>query len=67
MLMFDDTIRNNININKSLSDEELKNICSVVGMNDFISRLENGFDTIIGEKGVKISGGQNRELHSQGH
>ncbi|HDA5408693.1 TPA: ABC transporter ATP-binding protein, partial [Clostridioides difficile] len=62
MLMFDDTIRNNININKSLSDEELKNICSVVGMNDFISRLENGFDTIIGEKGVKISGGQKQRI-----
>ncbi|MDW0089633.1 ABC transporter ATP-binding protein [Clostridioides difficile] len=62
MLMFDDTIRNNISINKSLSDEELKNICSVVGMNDFISRLENGFDTIIGEKGVKISGGQKQRI-----
>ncbi|MDX5680962.1 ABC transporter ATP-binding protein, partial [Clostridioides difficile] len=61
-LMFDATIRNNININKSLSDEELKNICSVVGMNDFISRLENGFDTIIGEKGVKISGGQKQRI-----
>ncbi|WP_227825532.1 ABC transporter ATP-binding protein [Clostridioides sp. ZZV15-6383] len=62
MLMFDDTIRNNISINKSLSDEELKNICNVVGMNDFISRLENGFDTIIGEKGVKISGGQKQRI-----
>lgn len=62
LLMFDDTVRNNISINKNLSDEELENICSVVGINDFINTLENGFETIIGERGAKISGGQKQRI-----
>lgn len=62
LLMFDDTVRNNISINKNLSNEELEKICEVVRINDFINSLEYDFDTIVGERGVKISGGQKQRI-----
>ncbi|MCU9807297.1 ABC transporter ATP-binding protein/permease [Paraclostridium sp. AKS46] len=62
LLMFDDTVRNNISINKNLSNEELEKICDIVGINGFIDSLENGLNTIIGERGTKISGGQKQRI-----
>lgn len=48
--------------NKQVSDETLMNICKKVNMYDYIKSLPNGFDTIIGEKGLKLSGGQKQRL-----
>ncbi|HBG4020495.1 TPA: ABC transporter ATP-binding protein [Clostridioides difficile] len=62
LLIFDDTIKNNIIINNNVSDEILNEICKIVGLNDYINTLDNGLDTIVGEKGTKISGGQKQRI-----
>ena len=40
----------------------VKNIVSQVELSSFISNLKEGFDTIVGEKGLKISGGQRQRI-----
>lgn len=62
LLIFDDTIKNNIIINNNVSDDILNEICKIVGLNDYINTLDNGLDTIVGEKGTKISGGQKQRI-----
>ena len=62
LLIFDDTIKNNIKLNSNINDENLKEICEAVGLNDLIESFDEGFNTIVGEKGVKISGGQKQRI-----
>lgn len=62
-LLFDDTIINNLIFDKKYIDEhKIHNICKCVGAYDFINDLPNGFNTIVGEKGVKLSGGQKQRI-----
>lgn len=46
----------------SASDEELRHAAAAAHCTEFISRLPQGFDTIIGERGTKLSGGQRQRL-----
>ncbi len=62
LLIFDDTIKNNITLNKTVSQSRLNEICKIVGLNDFINTLDRGLETIVGEKGTKISGGQKQRI-----
>ena len=63
LLLFDDSIFNNLTLGKkSISKEYVKDICKKVDMYEFINELPEGFDTIIGEKGVKLSGGQKQRV-----
>ncbi|HEY1041364.1 MAG TPA: ABC transporter ATP-binding protein [Candidatus Paceibacterota bacterium] len=45
-----------------LSDEQLKEIAEMAGINGFFSRLEHGFDTLAGERGIKLSGGERQRI-----
>ena len=40
------------------NDEEILKVCNLLGIDEFISKLPNGIDTVIGETGYNISGGQ---------
>lgn len=63
LLLFDDSIKNNLILgNKEIEIEEIINICKKVEIYEFIKQLPEGFDTIIGERGVKLSGGQRQRI-----
>ena len=61
--LFDDTIFNNIKYAKpEASDEEIFTAAKISMCTDFIEKLENKFETVIGENGVKLSGGEKQRL-----
>ena len=61
--LFDDTVLNNIKYAKSdASDEEIFKAAEMAMCSDFINKLENKFETKIGENGVKLSGGEKQRL-----
>lgn len=64
VILFDRTIRENISIGREtlLTDEELDNISKLSGIDKFYSKLEHGWDTVIGERGCKISGGERQRI-----
>tara|TARA_B100001996_G_scaffold329271_1_gene276887 strand:- start:137 stop:1879 length:1743 start_codon:yes stop_codon:yes gene_type:complete len=61
--LFDDTVFNNIKYaNPESSEEEIYNAAEKSQSLEFINKLENKFETIIGENGVKLSGGEKQRL-----
>ena len=61
--LFDDTIKNNIRYAKpEANDDEVFKAAELAMCNEFIEKLDNGYDTIIGENGVKLSGGEKQRL-----
>ena len=61
--LFDDTIINNIKYAKpDASDDEVYNAAEQANCLGFINNLENKFQTIIGENGVRLSGGEKQRL-----
>lgn len=62
-VLFHDTVRNNITFGKEgYSDEEIHNAAQAANAHDFISALPEGYDTSIGDRGLKLSGGQRQRL-----
>ena len=63
VLLFSGTIKENIAYGKlDASDEEIIEASKKARLYDYIKELPNGFDTDIGERGVKLSGGQKQRL-----
>jgi ATP-binding cassette, subfamily B, putative efflux pump len=61
--LFDGTIRENIAYSKpDATDDEIGRASRIAHCDEFINRFENGFDTIVGERGVKLSGGQRQRV-----
>lgn len=61
--LFSGTIRENIAYAKPrASHDEIVQAAKVANAHDFISKLENGYDTEIGERGIKLSGGQKQRI-----
>ena len=61
--LFDDTIKNNIKYaNENASDEEIYEAAKLSNSYDFIENLPNKFETIIGENGVRLSGGEKQRI-----
>ena len=61
--LFDDTVLNNIKYaNSSATDQEVYEAAKLSMSIDFIEKLENGFETIIGENGTRLSGGEKQRL-----
>ena len=61
--LFDDTIKNNITYaNSDASNYEIEEAIKYSFANEFIEKLPNKIDTIIGENGVKLSGGEKQRL-----
>ena len=63
IILFDDTIKSNIAYGKiNASDEEILTASNNAVADEFIKKLPNGYDSIIGENGVMLSGGQKQRL-----
>lgn len=62
--LFSESIRSNIKKGglDAYSDEEMERAAALSSAHSFISRLEEGYDTVIGERGVGLSGGQKQRL-----
>jgi subfamily B ATP-binding cassette protein MsbA len=61
--LFNDTIKNNIIYGKpTASKEEIIRAAKAANAHDFIMAAKNGYDTRIGERGIKLSGGQKQRL-----
>ena len=61
--LFDDTIKNNIlYANENATDDDIKNVAKMSFCNEFIENLPNKYDTLIGENGVRLSGGEKQRL-----
>ncbi len=62
-LLFGGTIRENILYGKlDATDEELDRAARFANAYDFIRDLDQGYDTVVGEKGVKLSGGERQRI-----
>ena len=61
--LFDDTIKNNIKYaNENATDEEIYKVAKLSFCEDFINNLPDKYETIIGENGVRLSGGEKQRL-----
>ena len=61
--MFSGTVKENIAYGKpDATDEEIIKAAEDAGAHEFISQLPNGYDTYVGERGVKLSGGQKQRI-----
>jgi ATP-binding cassette subfamily B protein len=63
VFLFHGTVRDNILFGRpDASDEEIIRAAKVANAHEFIEQLPNGYDTLIGERGVKLSGGQKQRI-----
>lgn len=62
--LFHDSIRNNITygMNKKISSQELDEVAKKAYLYDYIMRLPDKYDTLVGDKGVKLSGGEKQRV-----
>lgn len=61
--LFSGTIRENISYsNQSATDEQIEAAAKAANAHEFIDKLENKYDTEIGERGLKLSGGQKQRI-----
>lgn len=61
--LFNASLRENIMFGrKDATEEDMIEACKAAQIHDFISSLENGYDTIVGERGIKLSGGEKQRV-----
>ena len=60
--IFSDTVKNNISMNNSASDEEIIEAAKKARCHEFIMNLPKGYDTVIGSGNIKLSGGEAQRI-----
>ncbi len=60
--LFHRSIRDNIALGKIITDEQLRDVARKAQALDFIDKLPQGFETMVGERGVKLSGGEKQRI-----
>ncbi len=61
--LFYGTVAENLRFgNQSASDSDLRRVAEIANATEFIDRLPNGYDTLIGERGIRLSGGQRQRI-----
>ena len=62
-ILFNDTVRNNIAYGmKEMPQEKVIGAAKAANAHEFIQAMDNGYDTVIGERGTRLSGGQRQRL-----
>lgn len=62
-ILFNDTVRNNITFGmENVPEEDVIRAARIANAHEFISQMENGYDTNIGDRGGKLSGGQRQRI-----
>jgi subfamily B ATP-binding cassette protein MsbA len=62
VVLFNDTIRNNIAFGRDVSNEALERAAEAAKVLEFVRELPAGFDTMVGDRGVLLSGGQRQRI-----
>ena len=60
--IFDGTLRENLIFDKKIKDDEILKVLKLVCLDKFYEKLENGLDTELGEKGIRMSGGERQRV-----
>jgi len=60
--IFDGTLRENLVFDKKICDDEILKVISLVCLDKFYKKLEKGLDTELGEKGIRMSGGERQRV-----
>lgn len=61
--MFNGTIKENLlYANENATDEEIKKACEIASIDEFIRNQPEGYDTMVGNRGLKLSGGEKQRL-----
>ncbi len=61
-ILFNDTVAANIAFGGTFSNEELRRAAKIAHADEFIDRLPQGYDTIVGDRGLNLSGGQRQRI-----
>ncbi len=63
VVLFDDTVKENIRLGKhDATDEEVYAAAKAANCDEFVNKMPQGYDTPIGENGVKLSGGERQRI-----
>ncbi|HZI45485.1 MAG TPA: ABC transporter ATP-binding protein [Ilumatobacter sp.] len=60
--LFGGTVRDNVSVGLELSDEQVWHALRMAAADEFVRDLEDGLDTLVGERGVTLSGGQRQRV-----
>ncbi len=61
--IFNDTLANNVTIgNRDATREDVREVCEIAKVNEFLDELPNGYDSQLGDDGVRLSGGQRQRV-----
>ena len=61
--LFNDSIRQNLLFsNPRATEDEIFNVCKTANIHEMITSLPEGYDTIVGERGIKLSGGEKQRI-----
>ena len=61
--IFSDTIRNNIDCYGNIDINKIKDICMICELDKEIESFDNGYDELLGERGINLSGGQRQRIN----
>lgn len=62
-LIFSDTLEANITIgNRDATREDVREVCEIANVDEFVTELPNGYDSQLGDDGVRLSGGQRQRV-----
>ncbi|MEO0160791.1 MAG: ABC transporter ATP-binding protein [candidate division WOR-3 bacterium] len=61
-VLFSDTISNNLTWGRDIPKEKIESVIEICQLTEFIKNLPKGFDELIGERGLRLSGGEKQRL-----